>query len=166
MAEAFPVILFYRYVDIADPPAFAATQRELCAELELKGRVLIATEGINGTIAGSRGAVERYMEALRQDARFSDITFKLSAGDVGTFPKLVVKVRREIVTLNAGDLPPDRDNHLSPAAWKERMETDPTQWSWMCVTAMNPMQAGSRMPLFARSNISGSCPALSIGSSR
>ncbi|HEX8489814.1 MAG TPA: hypothetical protein VF626_02240, partial [Chthoniobacterales bacterium] len=73
MTEAFPVILFYKYVELADPSGFAAAQRELCVELGLKGRVLIAAEGINGTLAGSRCAVERYMEALRQDVRFSDI---------------------------------------------------------------------------------------------
>jgi UPF0176 protein len=124
MIEAFPVILFYKYVEIADLAAFATAQRELCVELGLKGRVLIATEGINGTLAGPRGAIGQYMEALKGDARFSDITFKISAGDAGTFPKLVVKVRKEIVTLNAGDLAPDRDNLLSPAAWKETMEND------------------------------------------
>ncbi|HYJ06949.1 MAG TPA: rhodanese-related sulfurtransferase [Chthoniobacterales bacterium] len=125
MSEAFPVILFYKYVAVADPAEFAAAQRELCVELGLKGRVLIATEGINGTLAGPRASIDQYMDALKRDARFSDITFKLSAGDAGTFPKLVVKVRKEIVTLNAGDLAPDRDNQLSPAAWKEQMENDP-----------------------------------------
>jgi UPF0176 protein len=125
MTEPFPVILFYKYVEVADPAALAAAQRELCVELGLKGRVLIAAEGINGTLAGPSGAMDRYMDALKEDARFSDITFKLSAGDAGTFPKLVVKVRKEIVTLNAGDLEPDRDNLLSPSAWKEQMENDP-----------------------------------------
>ena len=125
MTEPFPVILFYKYVEIADPAGFAMAQRELCAELGLKGRVLIATEGINGTLAGPSAAIDRYTEALRRDARFSDITFKFSTGDADTFPKLVVKVRNEIVTLNAGDIEPDRDNLLSPAAWKEKMENDP-----------------------------------------
>lgn len=125
MTEAFPVILFYKYVEVADPAAFAAAQRELCSDLRLKGRVLIAPEGINGTLAGPRGAIDRYTEALQQDVRFSGITFKFSAGNAGTFPKLVVKVRKEIVTLNAGELAPDRDNQLSPAAWKEKMENDP-----------------------------------------
>ena len=125
MTEAFPVILFYKYVEIADPDALATTQLALCAGLGLKGRVLIAAEGINGTLAGPGDAIERYMRTLRGDARFGDIAFKRSAGDAGTFPKLVVKVRREIVTLNAGELAPDRDNHLSPAAWKKKMETDP-----------------------------------------
>jgi UPF0176 protein len=125
MTKEFPVILFYKYVEVADPSAFAAAQRELCTELGLKGRVLIAAEGINGTLAGPREAIGRYTEALKSDGRFSDITFKLSAGDAATFPKLVVKVRKEIVTLNGGELTPDRDNQLSPAAWKQKMENDP-----------------------------------------
>jgi UPF0176 protein len=125
MTEEFPVILFYKYVEVADPAEFATAQRDLCVELGLKGRVLIATEGINGTLAGPSAAIDRYMEALQRDPRFDDITFKLSAGDADTFPKLVVKVRKEIVTLNAGDLAPDRANQLTPAAWKEKMENDP-----------------------------------------
>ena len=125
MAEVFPVILFYKYVAIADPHAFAEAQRALCVELQLKGRVLIAAEGINGTLAGAAPGIERYCATLRSDPRFADIEFKRSAGDAGTFPKLVVKVRREIVALNGGDLVPDRDNQLEPAAWKQLMENDP-----------------------------------------
>src|SRR5687767_10392397 len=115
----FPVILFYKYVAIADPEGFAASQRELCSALGLKGRVLIATEGINGTLAGGRAAVERYVAALRADERFAGIGMKISTGDAQTFPKLVVKVRAEIVTLGARiPLIPDQDNHLSPEDWK------------------------------------------------
>lgn len=119
---AHPVILFYKYVAIADAERFAVEQRELCCDLGLKGRVLIAAEGINGTLAGPAQNVNRYIASLRADARFADIEIKVSAGDVGTFPKLVVKVRREIVTLNAGAIPPDKENHLSPSEWKQMME--------------------------------------------
>jgi len=126
MTAEFPVILFYKYVPIADPAAFAVAQREVCATLGLKGRVLIAAEGINGTLAGPPAAVERYVRALRADERFADIEVKSSAGDAQTFPKLVVKVRPEIVTLGAGiPLTPDQDNHLSPADWKRTLEEDP-----------------------------------------
>jgi UPF0176 protein len=121
----YPVILFYKYVEILDAEAFAANQRALCQSLELKGRVLIATEGINGTLAGPADRIHRYVEELKSDARFSDIEIKVSRGDAGTFPKLVVKVRPEIVTLNAGAIPPDRENHLSPAKWKQMVEEDP-----------------------------------------
>lgn len=125
MLEVHPVILFYKYVTIADPEGFRAAQRALCEALGLKGRVLIGSEGINGTLAGPRAAVEQYVTALRGDERFADIEIKTSEGDAQTFPKLVVKVRPEIVTLGAGPLAPDLDNHLSPAEWKRTLEEDP-----------------------------------------
>jgi len=126
MSAEFPVILFYKYVAIAAPAGFVASQRELCSALGLKGRVLIATEGINGTLAGPRAAIDRYVAALRADDRFADIEIKTSEGDVDTFPRLMIKVRPEIVTLGA-DIPltPDLDNHLSPAEWKRTLEEEP-----------------------------------------
>lgn len=125
MAADYPVILFYKYAAIADPHTFAASHRALCTELGLKGRVLIADEGINGTLAGPRDAVEQYVAALRTDERFTDIEIKLSQGDAETFPKLVIKVRPEIVTLGAGPLAPDLHNHLTPEDWKRTLETEP-----------------------------------------
>ncbi len=119
------MILFYKYVSIADPERFAAEQRALCSSLGLKGRVLIATEGVNGTLAGATAAVNQYIAALHEDPRFGDVAVKVSAGDRNTFPKLVVKVRPEIVTLGAGPLEPEQQNQLSPADWKRMMEEDP-----------------------------------------
>jgi UPF0176 protein len=125
MSEVHPVILFYKYVLIESPDAFAAEQRALCSSLGLKGRILLASEGINGTLAGPAEGVNRYVALLKADARFRDIEIKTSAGDAGTFPKLVVKVRAEIVTLNAGAIRPDNDNQLSPAEWKRLLEEHP-----------------------------------------
>lgn len=125
ITATYPVILFYKYVAITEAEIFAAAQRELCGSLGLKGRILIASEGINGTLAGLAGDVDRYIASLRADGRFADIEIKVSAGNAGTFPKLVVKVRSEIVTLNAGAIAPDKDNHLSPAEWKRMMEENP-----------------------------------------
>lgn len=126
MPPVFPVILFYKYAPLDDPGAFAASQRALCQQLGMKGRLLVATEGINGTLAGPSDSVDRYVAALRADARFADIEIKVSPGDAATFPKLVVKVRPEIVTLKADtELAPDFDNHLSPAEWKRVMEEEP-----------------------------------------
>ncbi|MGI8820218.1 MAG: rhodanese-related sulfurtransferase [Chthoniobacterales bacterium] len=119
------VILFYKYVPVADPPAFAAGQRDLCRALGLKGRVLIATEGINGTLAGPTDSIDDYRAALHRDTRFADVSFKVSAGDESTFPKLVVKVRPEIVTLGVGPVAPEQQNQLSPAEWKRVIEAEP-----------------------------------------
>ena len=122
----YPVLLYYKYVSIALPERFAAEHRCLCGTLELKGRILIAEEGINGTVVGKRDSIVRYMEAMKEDPRFTDMEFKISEGAVDTFPKLSIKVRPEIVTLGA-DIPlkADLDNHLSPAEWKAKIEGDP-----------------------------------------
>jgi UPF0176 protein len=124
MSEPWPVILFYKYVPIAAPESLADEQRGLCARLGLKGRVLIASEGINSTLAGPAAAIDEYVSALHRDKRFADVAIKVSHGDAATFPKLVVKVRKEIVTLGAGPLTPDHHNHLSPADWKRMLEED------------------------------------------
>lgn len=125
MSHLFPVILFYKYVGISDASDFADEQRTLCSGLGLKGRILIATEGINGTLAGPVEAIDAYVTALKDDPRFADIAIKFSSGDECTFPRLVVKVRREIVALNADGINPDQDNQLPPSDWKRMMEKDP-----------------------------------------
>ena len=121
-----PVILFYKYVPIVGPERFAAEHSALCKRLGLKGRVLIAEEGINGTLAGPRESIDAYVSTLRADERFADIEIKVSAGDPSTFPRLSVKARPEIVTLGAPvPLQADLHNHLSPAEWKRKIEEDP-----------------------------------------
>ncbi len=96
------VLLFYKFVDIDNPEALRDTQRALCERLGLTGRVLIASEGINGTLEGYADAVEQYMRETKADPRFADMLFKQSAGTGDAFPKLKVKVRPEVVTLGAG----------------------------------------------------------------
>ena len=126
MSQDHPVLLFYKFVPITAPERLAAEQRALCARLELKGRVLVAEEGINGTLAGREESIAAYQTALRADPRFADIEFKTSLGDPTTFPRLSIKVRAEIVTLGAGfPLPTDQDNLLSPSEWKHMLEEDP-----------------------------------------
>lgn len=124
--ERWPVLLYYKYVEIVEPDRFAAEHKSFCLELGLKGRVLIAAEGINGTVAGPEDSIRRYVEVVRTDARFQDMEFKVSDGDEATFPKLTVKTRPEIVTLQAErELKPDFDNHVTPAEWKRLLEEEP-----------------------------------------
>lgn len=122
---SWPVILFYKYVAISDPESFATEQRTVCVSLGLKGRVLIAAEGINGTLAGPLDAINEYVATFHRDPRFADVAIKVSAGDAETFPKLVVKARREIVTLGLPELAPSHENQLLPAEWKRMLEEDP-----------------------------------------
>ncbi len=120
---SYPVILFYKFTKIADPEALRDQQRELCTELGLKGRILLAHEGINATLAGPVDAIQAYIDNLTSLPDFHDVEFKFSEGGPDTFPRLMVKTRPEIVTLKAGDLGPDLHNHLSPAEWKEALDS-------------------------------------------
>ncbi len=125
MLENYPVILFYKYVAIEEPEGFVEAQRGVCSRLGLKGRILVACEGINGTLAGPAEAIETYVRELRSDSRFSDIEIKRSQGNSETFPRLMIKTRSEIVTLGSGpEIAPDCDNHLLPAEWKRALEED------------------------------------------
>jgi UPF0176 protein len=91
------VLLFYKYVDIEAPEILAADLRALAKELSLTGRILIAEEGINGTVEGSVENTEAFAEKFLENPLFSDVSVKRSEGDGEAFPKLSVKVREEIV---------------------------------------------------------------------
>ena len=97
------VILYYKFVPVKDPEAVRLWQRVLCEQLELKGRVLISEHGINGTLGGDLKALKKYAKETKLFAAFKDMVFKWSDGGADDFPKLVVKVRPEIVTFGAAD---------------------------------------------------------------
>lgn len=103
MNSKYKVILFYKFVNIENPKTFRDEQKKLLSSLNLKGRMLIAGEGINATFEGLEEDVEKYKNALLNDSRFAGLVFKESEGNGKGFTKLMVKVRPEIVTLGAGD---------------------------------------------------------------
>lgn len=92
------ILLYYKYVKIADPKQLMQDQLALCKKLGLKGRILISWEGINGTLGGEPANTQKYVDAMKADPRFADIHWKRSAGPADAFPRLSVRVRHEIVT--------------------------------------------------------------------
>ncbi|MDR3519616.1 MAG: rhodanese-related sulfurtransferase [Candidatus Pacebacteria bacterium] len=121
--ERHQIILFYKYVHIDDPEAVKAWQEDICARLELKGRGIIAQEGINITFEGTKENIAEYIKELEKDKRFLNIHFKLSASNGNAFPRLSIKVRKEIVSLHLGtcDIDPNQITgvHLAPAELHE-----------------------------------------------
>lgn len=101
--EKYTIILFYKYVAIENPELLRISQRALAEKLNLKGRMIIAHEGINGTFEGTAKQVELYVEKLLKDPRFSDVHIKRSEGTGHAFPKLSIKVRPEIVATHLGE---------------------------------------------------------------
>lgn len=104
----YQILLYYKYVKIENPVALMRSQRKLCERLNLTGRIIVADEGINGTVEGTRENTEQYITEMKKDDRFFDIHWKKSEGTGRAFPRLSVRVREEIVSLHL------HENDLKP----------------------------------------------------
>jgi len=127
MSKPYRVLLYYKYVPIDDPETFTAEHLAFCKELGVKGRILISSEGINGTLSGTVEQTDRYMKALRDDPRFSDIVFKIDEADGHAFKRISVRHRKEIVSLKLEeDINPNEltGKHLSPKEFYEALQDD------------------------------------------
>lgn len=123
------IATFYRFVSIVDPAGVAERLRVTARAEELRGTVLVAHEGINGTLAGSRDGLERWLDTLREDPRFAGMDAGLSgsAGSNRVFHRLKVRVRDEIVALKCPRLDPmgPTGRHVDSAEWN-RLLADPS----------------------------------------
>ncbi len=121
------IILFYKYVQISNPEAVKEELLSLCQNLGLKGRILLATEGINATAAGTIDAINQFISYMSAHPLFDGIDFKDSSGTLADFPRLEIKVKREIVKLG---IDPEEltafegGKHLSPREAHALMENN------------------------------------------
>jgi predicted sulfurtransferase len=93
------ILLFYKYIYITYPEQIRKWQERLCKQLNLKGRILIAHEGINGTLGGTLDALNDYKKEVDSHPLFGQIDFKESDGDSNYFPRLRIVVRNEVTHL-------------------------------------------------------------------
>lgn len=121
------IILYYKFVPVPDPETVMFWQRNLCERLNLKGRVIISEQGINGTLGGDIKDVKMYVRDMNLHPLFKKIQYKWSDGSRDDFPRLSVKVRPELVTLA-----PDENFNvfnstkgLKPKAWHKYLEEHP-----------------------------------------
>lgn len=95
--QHYSIVLYYCYTHMEDPEAFRATHHRYCLEHGLRGRIIIAKEGINGTVSGRTEVCEKYVRDLKADVTFAHIHFKITAHHQHAFQKLHIRVKREIV---------------------------------------------------------------------
>ncbi|MGM0238844.1 oxygen-dependent tRNA uridine(34) hydroxylase TrhO [Enterococcus sp. AZ103] len=125
----YRVLLYYNYTEITDPEAFAAEHLAFCKSLDLKGRILVANEGINGTLSGTLEATDAYMEMMLADERFKDTYFKMDESEGHAFKKMFVRPRHELVALNLeDDINPLEltGKYLEPQAFKAALLAEDT----------------------------------------
>ena len=99
MSSHIYVLLYYKYTKVPQPDFEVLQHKLVCAGIGLKGRIIIASEGINGTVAGTSAQLKQYTSYMNSHPVFGDIVYKRTAAAKMPFSKLIVRLRPEIVTL-------------------------------------------------------------------
>jgi UPF0176 protein len=126
------VAAFYQFAALPDFRELREPLRAICAELKLRGSVLLAHEGINGTLAGSPEAIATLVEELRQGSlfggRLDHLELKFSAASAMPFQRLKIRLKKEIVTLGDAAADPTRQVgiYVEPADWNALITTPDT----------------------------------------
>ena len=117
----FHIAAFYLFADLPDFEGFRDRLVALGAECDVKGTILLAPEGVNGTIAGTTEEVEAFLDLLRSDSRLARLEAKWSSANEDPFLRLKVRLKKEIVTLRVGDVDSINNTatHVAPAEWNE-----------------------------------------------
>lgn len=113
------VAALYKFAPIADPPGEVARLSSQCAPLGIKGTLLIAPEGVNGTVAGPGPALAAALAALHQIPGFEDLTVKMSTAAEMPFRRLKIRAKREIVTMGVPGVDPAKrtGTRIAPQDW-------------------------------------------------
>ncbi|MEL7077356.1 MAG: rhodanese-related sulfurtransferase [Cyanobacteria bacterium J06648_1] len=115
------IATFYKFANIADLPAKQKQILAWCAAKEIKGTIILAEEGINGTIAGSEQAIAAILTNLRSLPNLDDLEYKESTAQQPPFAKLKVKIKPEIVTLGLPAVNPNQQvgTYVDPQNWNQ-----------------------------------------------
>jgi len=115
----YVVCALYKFVRLEDFEALREPLLKVMEENAVKGTLLLALEGINGTISGSREGIDALLAWLNNDTRLNPISFKESFDDVQPFYRTKVKLKREIVTMGVEGIDPRKTvgTYVKPADW-------------------------------------------------
>jgi UPF0176 protein len=106
MSSPIVIAALYRFVRLDNYESLRQPLLDFMLEKQLRGTLLLAAEGINGTIAGNAAAIESMLDYLREDDRLRELDYKLSFDDKMPFYRSRVKLKREIVTMGVEDIDP------------------------------------------------------------
>ena len=118
------IIALYQFTKLPDYCELREPLLAFCKKLGIKGTLLLAEEGINGTIAGPRQAIDQVIAYLKADARLAALTYKESYDDNNPFYRMKVKLKKEIVTLGVDGIDPTDTvgTYVPPSEWNALIE--------------------------------------------
>lgn len=124
MEKEYSILLYYCYAQIDDHEAYREEHHLFCIENNLRGRIIISPEGLNGTVSGTKADCVAYMAYVRSDARFADTEFKVEESEVQAFAKLHVRVKPEIVHSSLRHINPREKTgtYVEPEEFKELLK--------------------------------------------
>lgn len=120
--KSYFVLAYYLFIPIDSPEEEVCKHHAFFKDRDIKGRIYISKEGINGQMSASAEDAEAYMEWMRADARFRPIQFKIHHHHEHAFPKTTVKVREQLVALDMSVDLSQSGQHVSPEEWKKMLE--------------------------------------------
>ena len=117
--DSLVVAAVYKFVKLTDCAAMRKPLLAQCDTLGITGTLLLAEEGINGTIAGTRSGIDRILAYLRRDPRLADLEHKESAAGQPPFYRMKVKLKKEIVTMGVAGIDPTElaGHYVKPEDW-------------------------------------------------
>ncbi|MEG4044410.1 oxygen-dependent tRNA uridine(34) hydroxylase TrhO [Microcoleus sp. Pol17_C1] len=121
---SFLTAALYKFVELPDFAELKAPLLDCCNNNNVKGTILLAQEGINGTIAGSSEGVHAVLAFLRSDPRFADLVHKESFSEKAPFYRLKIRLKREIVTMGVPDINPRlmAGKYVKPEEWNKLLD--------------------------------------------
>ncbi len=126
MEKPVRIAAFYKFVPLPDYRDLRPALLDFCRALSVRGTILLASEGINGTIAGEQSAVESALSFLRADPRLADLLVKDSFHAVIPFGRMKVRLKREIVAMKAPGIDPraGAGAYVEPEDWNRLIAED------------------------------------------
>jgi UPF0176 protein len=125
MDPSISVIAFYKFVQLSDFEQLKKPLWEFLVDHEIRGTILLAPEGINGTVSGSEEPIAKLIARLRGDPRFVDLEFKFSKCDSQPFQKTKVKLKKEIISFGkplAANQPVG--TYVTPEEWNQLLDDE------------------------------------------
>lgn len=123
-SQTTAVAALYRFVRLDDYESMREPLLNFCTERGVKGTLLLAHEGVNGTISGGKTAIADVLSYLRSDERLTDLDCKFSYHEERPFLRMKVKLKREIVTMGLAGVDPNQSvgRYASPEEWNELVD--------------------------------------------
>lgn len=116
---SYRVAALYKFTSLPDFAALRDPLQKMCELLNISGTILLAQEGINGTVAGTNDSISRLLAFLRADPRLSDLDAKFSSASEQPFLRMKVRLKREIVTMGVEGIDPNETvgTYVDPSEW-------------------------------------------------